>query len=49
MTTKNPNVSTEHQKEGDAARPKDTLDRDTPANAPARPADKPEQDARVKR
>lgn len=26
--TKNPNLSTEHQKEGDARRPSDTLDKD---------------------
>jgi hypothetical protein len=40
----NKNISTEHQKPGDAARPKDTLDRDTPPSAPARPADDPTKD-----
>lgn len=38
-----PNISTEHQREGDARRPSDTLDRE-PARGPAgqpRPHDKP--------
>lgn len=28
--TRNPNLSTEHQRSGDARRPSDTLDRDQP-------------------
>ncbi len=30
--TDRPNLSTEHQKEGDARRPSDTLDKDRPQN-----------------
>lgn len=41
---KNPNLSTEHQKAGDASRPKDTLDRDTPPAAPARSTSDPAKD-----
>ena len=29
--TRNPNLSTEHQQEGDAARPSDTLDKGQPS------------------
>lgn len=32
--TRNPNISTEHQREGDARRPSDTLDREQPADRP---------------
>jgi hypothetical protein len=39
-TTKQPNLSTEHQNEGDARRPSDTLNKDAPStegqNAPKR-------------
>jgi hypothetical protein len=39
-TTKKPNLSTEHQNDGDARRPSDTLNKDTPStegqNAPKR-------------
>jgi hypothetical protein len=30
-TTERPNLSTEHQNEGDARRPSDTLNKDTPS------------------
>lgn len=44
-TTKQPNLSTEHQNEGDARRPSDTLNKDTPStegqNAPKRKSSLP--------